>query len=95
MKLNNKKALHDFKDSHQDAKGQINSWEAEVDVAKWKTPNELKQRYPKASILKNRNVIFDFCRNKYRLWVTISYQNGIVLVRKIGTHKEYDKWKIE
>ena len=54
----------------------------------------LKGRYPKASILRNQNVVFDICRNKYRLWVKVSYKNEIVLIEKIGTHKEYEKWNI-
>lgn len=94
MKLLGKQSLREFKEVHTDARSQIESWEAEVEGAQWSTPNDLKRRYPKASILKNPNVIFNICGNKYRLWVQVSYKNGVVLVEKIGTHKEYDNWKI-
>ncbi|MDD5702685.1 MAG: type II toxin-antitoxin system HigB family toxin [Dehalococcoidales bacterium] len=67
---------------------------AEVEGANWKAPYELKYRYPKASILGNQQVIFDICGNKYRLWTQISYKNGIVLIKNIGTHKEYENWKL-
>jgi len=94
MKLSGTKQLHDFKERHADARSQIDSWEAEVRDAQWNTPHEVKMKFPKASMPGNQQVIFDMCRNKYRLWVQIAYKTGIVLVRKIGTHKEYEKWKI-
>lgn len=95
MKLIGIKPLVSFKQNHADIRSQVESWEAEVREAKWKSPQELKERYPKASILKNQQVVFDFGGNKYRLLATINYKNGIVLVKRIGTHKEYDNWKIE
>ena len=95
MKLLGKKLLDDFKQEHADAQSQIESWEAEVKGAEWNTPHDLKDRYPKASLLGNQQVIFDICGNKYRLLTLVNYKNGIVLVKKTGTHKEYDNWKIK
>ena len=92
MKLIGKKLLHEFKEKHADARSQIESWEAEAEEAQWQTPHELKGRYPKASLIKNQQVVFDICRNKYRLLTQINYKNSIVLIKKIGTHKEYDNW---
>lgn len=94
MKLIGKQPLRDFIERHADARSQIESWEAEVEEAQWSTPHELKSRYPKVSIVKSQNVIFDICRNKYRLWVKLNYKNQTVLIKKIGTHKEYEKWEI-
>ena len=94
MKLLGKKLLYDFKEKHADSRSQIESWEAEVEEAQWSTPHDLKKRYPKASLVKDQQVIFDLCRNKYRLLVQVTYKNGIMLIKKIGTHKEYDNWKI-
>lgn len=94
MKLLGKKLLHDFKIKHADARSQIESWEAEVEEVQWDTPHDLKKRYPKASIIRYQQVVFNLCRNKYRLLVQVNYKNGIVLAKRIGTHKEYDNWKI-
>lgn len=93
MKLLGKQILHDFKERHPDAKSHIDSWEAEVEEAQWKTPIDLKRDFQKASILKDNHVIFDILGNRYRLLVQITYKNGVVLTKKAGTHKEYDKWK--
>lgn len=92
MKLIGKKLLQDFKEKHADARSQIESWEAETEEAQWRTPHELKSRYPKASLIKNQQAVFDICRNKYRLLVQVNYKNSIVLIKKVGTHKEYDNW---
>lgn len=94
MKLIGKQVLHEFKEKHSDARAQIESWMSEIEFAEWVMPLHIKRQYPKASLLKQQNVIFDICGNKYRLWVKVNYKNKIVLVKKIGNHKEYDSWKI-
>lgn len=94
MKLLGKKMLYDFKEKHADSGSHIDSWVAEVEEAQWNTPQELKLRYHKASILKNRRAVFDLCWNKYRLLVMIDYKNKIALAEEIGTHKEYNKWNL-
>lgn len=87
--------LQGFLDDHPDAKGSLGSWEGETKVAEWKMPHEVKNRYPKASIIGGKQVVFNICGNKYRLWTQIAYQTGIVLIRAIGTHEEYEKWQIK
>ncbi len=95
MKLIGKQQLHDFGEKHSDARSQLQSWETEVEAAEWKTPQDVRNKYPKATLPGNLQAIFDICRNKYRLWVQIAYKTGVVLIKKIGTHKEYDRWEIK
>ena len=66
----------------------------EIETSNWKTPVDIKNRYPKASIIGNQNVVFNLCGNKYRIWLKITYKNGIALIIKIGTHAQYDSWEI-
>lgn len=94
MKILGKKIMYDFKKNHDGARSQLDSWEAEVNEAQWETPHDLKRRYPKASLLKGQHVIFDINNNRHRLLVQVNYKNSIVLVKKIGTHKEYDRWSV-
>jgi len=77
---------------HPDACSHIDSWFAEAKEAQWQTPQDVKRRYQKASILKENYVIFDLRGNRYRLKVRIDYKNGIILIINIGTHQEYMKW---
>lgn len=95
MQLIGKDLLMTFKDAHSDARSHVNAWEAEVENAEWKTPHDLKARFPKASLPGKRQVIFNICGNKYRLWVKVAYNIGVVIVKAIGTHKEYEKWDIK
>jgi mRNA interferase HigB len=94
MRMIGKERLQKFREKHPDARSQLDSWIAEVESANWKKPNDLKVRYPKASILGKQQVIFDICWNKYRIWVEVAYQTGIVVIKAVGTHKEYDKWEV-
>jgi len=95
MHLVGKQLLSAFKNEHPDARSQVEAWEAEVENAEWKTPMDVKARYQKASFPGKGQIIFDFGWNRYRLWVKVAYNTGVVLVRAIGTHKEYDGWNIE
>ena len=94
MKLIAKELLHNFKKEHADARSQLESWEADVEAADWKTPQDVMNRFPRARLLGNLQAIFNICNNKYRLWAQIAYKTGVVFIKNIGTHKEYDKWKI-
>ena len=95
MRLLGKKHAYEFAKKHADSKKAINSLILEIEDADWKTPNDIKAKYPKASIIDDCNVIFNICGNKYRVWLKITYQNGIAIIIKIGTHKEYDRWVIK
>lgn len=46
--------------------------------------------YRSASVLKNRRVVFNIKGNEYRLIVAIAYRVGVVYVKFIGTHAQYD-----
>lgn len=95
MKLLGKQELNSFKHKHADARKQVEAWEAEVEGASWQSPHEMKRQYPTADTVGKLNTIFNICGNKYRLWVLINYVAQVVLVKKIGTHGEYDKWQIK
>lgn len=95
MEIIGKDKLHNFKEKHADARSQIDSWEVLVEAAEWKIPQDVRSIFPRVSLVGNLQAIFDICRNKYRLWVQIAYKTKVVLIKKIGTHKEYDKWQIK
>ena len=95
MILIGRKNLKKLKEKNHDFKSQAESWEAEVEDAKWENPHSLKKMYPKASIIGHQNVVFNVCGNRFRIWVRIDYRNRVALIKKAGTHKEYEKWKIK
>lgn len=73
------------------ARAQYDAWRAIAEAVKWKTPEEVKQSHPKASILKGGRVVFNIKANDYRLISLVDYASGIIMIRFFGTHQEYDK----
>ena len=51
----------------------------------------MKTAHRNASIIANNRVVFNIKGNSYRLIVAIRYDLGIIFIRFIGTHAEYDK----
>lgn len=90
-----KKELYDFAQQHADVAPQIDAWISETEEAEWRSPLELKQRYPQASILPMKQVVFNLKGNRYRLLTIVSFKNQTVLVERIGTHAEYSRWKVD
>lgn len=90
MRVLAKKVLRIFWERFPDAEGALKAWFAEAEKAAWENPAQIKDQYRSASIIGDNRVVFNICGNKYRLVVKINYRIGIVLIRFIGTHKEYD-----
>lgn len=91
MRIIAKRALREFWEKHKDAEGALKAWHAEVKGKKWSTPTDVTNDFPRASIVANNRVVFNIVGNNYRLVVAIKYQRGLVYVRFVGTHQEYDK----
>lgn len=101
MRIISLKTLKDFysKPEKRDSQGAIETWYHEVKGALWKTSADIKILYPSASFVAGNRVVFNIGGNKYRLVVKIKYANlritGLVFIRFIGTHEEYDRIKVE
>lgn len=91
MRVIAKSTLRDFWIKHKDCEEQLKSWNNEAEKSNWISPNQIKSDYPSASILQDNRVVFNIKGNLYRLIVKINYKYGIIWIRFIGTHGEYDK----
>ena len=92
MRVLNTELMDEYMVKHSRCRGSLKSWLTEARAAVWTTPAEIKSRYPSASILSENRVVFDIAGKRYRLLCRIAYQLAIVVVLRIGTHAEYDKW---
>lgn len=95
MRIIAKRTLREFWMKHPDARGPLQAWHQEVKKANWQGPQQIKRRYASASFVAGNRVIFNIGGNKYRLVVCVNYDYGVVYIRFIGTHAEYDRINAE
>lgn len=89
MRIIAKSTLRTFWKRYPDSEGPLLAWYREAQKANWDSPAKVKQLYRSASFVGDR-VVFNIKGNSYRLVVRINYAFKIVLIRFVGTHKQYD-----
>lgn len=86
-----KSTIREFWENHPDAEQHLKTWYDTVMSSDWKNPNDVKQTYANASILKNNRAVFNIKGNNYRLIVKFNFEKQWVFIKFIGTHLDYDK----
>lgn len=86
-----KRTLRNFWNDYNDSEQYLKTWFDTTKKANWKTPNDVKQTYINASILKDSRIVFNIKGNSYRLIVKFNFERQWAFIRFIGTHSEYDK----
>lgn len=69
----------------------MKAWFAEASATSWDTPQSIKSRYRHASFVADNRVVFNIGGNNFRLVVHVNYDYGIVFIKFVGTHSEYDR----
>jgi mRNA interferase HigB len=92
MKVVGVAILKEFAEDHADVRNQVDAWLSEAEEANWENPQDIKDRFQRASFIANDRVVFNLKGNSYRLDVKVNYKNMIVLIKRCGTHAEYDRW---
>ena len=95
MRLIKTKPLIEFYQKHPKAEQPLKAWVSEVKKSQWHSPHDIKLMYRSADILKDNRIVFNIGGNKYRLIIKVNYQCGVVYVKFIGTHSEYDNINAE
>jgi mRNA interferase HigB len=85
------KRLREFWEKHTNAEEALKAWYKEAKAADWKAPSDIKDRFASASFLPNSRVVFNVKGNHYRLVAVVRYEFGLVYIRFVGTHAEYDR----
>ena len=91
MRIIARKTLREFWEQHPDAEQALRAWYHDAKQVDWKTSSDIRQIYATASIIANNRVVFNIRGNQYRLIVAINYAYGVVYIRFVGTHQEYDQ----
>ncbi|OGB26213.1 MAG: hypothetical protein A3I66_00745 [Burkholderiales bacterium RIFCSPLOWO2_02_FULL_57_36] len=94
MKLISNKALREFAALHPDADTPLQDFRRLVESGTYASFAQLKATFASVDKVGDRYV-FNIGGNKYRLIAAIAFQPGLVWVKAVLTHREYDKgdWK--
>ena len=71
-------------------KAALDAWFDEVRKARWTSTADVKCLYATASVVTAERVVFNIKGNSYRLVVSVDFEKGIVWIKWIGTHRDYD-----
>lgn len=72
-------------------KAALDAWFGEVQKAHWTSSADIRRRYATASIVTAERIVFNIKGNAYRLVVAVDFERGIVWIKWIGTHSDYDR----
>ena len=93
MIIENRRALDKFVAEHADARVPFAEWIEKVEAAQWTTLVDLKKTFNSADYVKGL-VAFNVGGNNFRVVAEVVYTEQIVRIAKVGTHAEYDGWKL-
>lgn len=91
MIVSNIRLLSFFARNHASTRKSLLTWERIVEESTWKNKMDVLRSFRDAKMIKNNRARFEIQHNKYRLIAEVDYADGIVEIRFIGTHSEYDK----
>lgn len=93
MHVISRKKLKEFWDKDEIAKLPLSDWYKKLSKFKGSNLPQLKESFPSVDVV-GKCIVFDVGGNKYRVITKVFFENQVVLVRFVLTHKQYDanKW---
>jgi mRNA interferase HigB len=97
MRIIARRTLREFVASragHRDQpalKAALDAWFDEVRRARWRSTADVRRLYATASIVSADRIVFNIKGNSYRLVVAVDFEKGIVWIKWLGTHRDYDR----
>ena len=92
MRIIAKRTLRIFWEKHPQSEIPLSAWYGTASRADWKGPAEIKAAFgSNVDFVGDSRLIFDIGGNKFRLVVHVAYVHSVILVKFVGTHKEYNK----
>ena len=94
MKVFGQAVLAAFTKKHTDARKPLARFETVATLAEWRHFPDLKQTFPSADYTPAIGTVFiDIGGNKYRVLLRVDFDQQIVDVHAVLTHKEYNRRK--
>jgi mRNA interferase HigB len=80
-----------FQRKHPDSRKPLTNWVAKVRAAQWSTLEDMKKTFNSVDYVKPVYV-FNIGGNNFRAIAIVTFTNQTVIVERILTHAEYDRW---
>lgn len=89
MRIISRRKLKAFWETHREAEQPLKAWFAVADKAEWRNFADIKASFNSVDRVGER-LVFNVGGNKFRLVAVVDFERYGVLIRFVGTHKEYD-----
>ena len=95
MRVISKARLREFWRAHPDAEKPLTTWWKIALSADWASIRDVRSTFPHADAVELRSglvvTVFNIGGNKYRLIARIIYDYRRVYIKRVLTHREYDR----
>ncbi len=95
MRIVSPRKVKDFMAAHANSRPSLTAWLAIAQKAAWKNIVDVRKDYPKTDAVPMKSgrtaTITNVGGNNYRVALDIHYNTGIVFIRRVMTHAEYNK----
>jgi mRNA interferase HigB len=91
MRIVTEKTITDYIKLNPKSETALQDWTKKVKLAHWNNFADIKNDFRTVDNVGNQHYVFNIKGNDYRLIVVIKFKLGLVYIRFIGTHAEYDK----
>jgi mRNA interferase HigB len=93
LRVVTEKRIRDFIEREPRSADAMWQWVDAIEATNWRNPGDLKRTFASASFIGDLTV-FNVGGNKYRIAAFVHSRKRIVFIKRIGAHKEYDKWDL-
>ena len=83
--------LSSYADMHPETKVPLRRWRTLVKTARWTSMDDVRLAAPNVKVLNGERARFEIAGGNFRMIVAFDFTRGIVFVKFIGTHAEYDR----
>lgn len=91
MRIIARSALAQFWSMHPETEAPLQRWLATMKAGTFATTAEVQARFAKAKVLNGDRVRFEISGGSYRLIAAFKFENGLVFIKFVGSHAEYDQ----
>ena len=92
MRLIGQDIVEQFKLKHPSSRKNLDAWVSIIRGTDFVHHQHLKKTFNSVDYTAG-DTIFDICGNRFRLIAQVQYQFKTILIKKIMTHPEYERWK--